>query len=234
MVNLASASASTPNTGIRALALRSSWLVDVSRVTQQQRCMSSSRSKCTKVLPGPISSRAASTGADGLSVEGSAPNSKRRKAAKPAPREERLTVLTKKLNIKVSPSKLNPIAHLVAGMPVLTALDNLRFMKKRASADYMMVLNSALERADSLHGLKVDQLIIGQTWVVKGQIKKQVDVKARGKAGIERTKHAHLFVLLQESRRASRQRLGREARIKLAAETESETLIMPPPSISPA
>lgn len=233
-------SASTPNS--HALALRSSWLVNVQRVTQQQRFMSTSRARCSRVLPGPHATRAVSTGDNGTWHRGMRRpqpdplkvNRTGYKTAKPAPKEDRLTVLTKKLNIKVSPSKLNPIAHLVASMPVLTALDNLRFLKKRSSADYMMVLNSAIEKAESQHGLKAHQLIIAQTWVVKGMIKKQVDIKAKGLSGIERTRHAHCFILLQESRRASRQRLATQARLNLGAEAEavSETTTVPPASIA--
>jgi hypothetical protein len=126
----------------RVLALRSSWLVGA----QQPRFHSTitGKARMCKVLPAP-GSRASSSGehTGALQPDYAKPHQVRRRG-KPAPCDQRLTVLTKKLEIKVSPTKLRPIATLVS--------DSLLLLLRLSLFSVLLVIAEAYRNSDVSFG----------------------------------------------------------------------------------
>ena len=83
--------------------------------------------------------------------------------------------------IRVSPQKLNLIAGLIRGYPVLKAINHLVVSKKRVAKEVHQLLMSAIANAENNHALNVDNLIVKQVWVGKAFVIKRSNARARGR-----------------------------------------------------
>ena len=102
-------------------------------------------------------------------------------------------------NIKISPQKLNEVAHIVRRLPVEQAIAQSRVSNKKASRFLETALRSALANATHNHGMDAAKLWVNEVHVGKGQFLKTYAYHARGRIGIMHKKRAHLTVILGEA-----------------------------------
>lgn len=116
-----------------------------------------------------------------------------------APGPTRSTAQCVLRNIKISPQKLNEVAHIVRRLPVEQAIAQCRVSNKKASRFLETALRSALANATHNHGMDAAKLWVAEAHVGKGQYLKAYAYHARGRVGIMHKKRAHLTVILGEA-----------------------------------
>eukprot|EP01134_Creolimax_fragrantissima_P001279 CFRG1279T1 len=104
----------------------------------------------------------------------------------------------KRRNLPGSPWKLNLVAKQVRGMPVLDAIDQMKFSNKKAAQDVKHVLYNTMHAASHNKGMDAKKLVVAQCYVGKGQYTKAIRYQGRGSMSLMRNKESHLFVELQE------------------------------------
>ena len=103
-------------------------------------------------------------------------------------------------NAPQSVKKLQRVADLVRGMALDEALIQTRLMTLKAARTYESLLQNARAVAVNHHGLDEKDLIVEETWVVKGQHgPKQARIHGRGRAGTMRTERSHVHVVASAS-----------------------------------
>jgi large subunit ribosomal protein L22 len=100
---------------------------------------------------------------------------------------------------KISPQKLNLLAQQIRGLTAEKAMAELEFSRKRASADVLKLLKSAIANADNNHGLDIDSLVVAEAHVGKNLVMKRMHARARGRgARIERP-FSQLTIVLRDT-----------------------------------
>ena len=123
---------------------------------------------------------------------------------------------------KISPRKLNKLAHQISGLPVGEAILQMKFSEKRASERIKSTLALARNHAVD-KGLDQGRLVVGtfslrdlhsvmslqltiflgasaESWVSKGRTIKRIDIKGRARFGIKEHQQARLHVVLKEGK----------------------------------
>ena len=131
--------------------------------------------------------------------------------------------------LKISPRKVRLVASLVRGLEVEKALDQLKFMSKKAAKPTMKLIASAVANAENNFELKKDNLIIKEIRVDEGPTLKRWMPRARGRATSIRKRTSHMQLTLAEikdsgAKKAKTQKL--EAPIKLGAEPKKESSVV--------
>ena len=99
--------------------------------------------------------------------------------------------------IRQSPRKVRLIADLVRGLPVATALDQLRVSRKAASLPVAKLLNSAIANAKN-SGLDNNALFVKQIMVDSGPALKRWRARAFGRSAPIYHRTCHISVVLAE------------------------------------
>lgn len=86
-------------------------------------------------------------------------------------------------HIRISPQKLNLVAGTIRGKDCAAALAELKFSKRRVSADVKKLLQSAIANAENNHQLDVDQLYVAEATVGRSIVMKRWRARARGRVG---------------------------------------------------
>lgn len=91
------------------------------------------------------------------------------------------------------------IARLVNGMPVVDALQQLRFCKKK---QYPLdkVIHNASNLMSIRYGLQPSELMISSICVGTSFIKKRIDIKGRGHTGVKRRSYSNVYVVVKEGK----------------------------------
>ena len=84
-------------------------------------------------------------------------------------------------SLRVSPIKLNQVAHLIRGLPVEEALIQLAFNRRRISNDVKKLLDSAIANAENNYDLDIDDLFVKEVRVGKSFVMKRFRARARGR-----------------------------------------------------
>jgi large subunit ribosomal protein L22 len=101
--------------------------------------------------------------------------------------------------VKISPQKLNLVAQSIRGLSAEKAKNELRFSRKRISAQVLKCLQSAIDNAENNHGLDVDGLVVAQAHVGKSLTLKRFHARARGR-GVRVEKHfSQLTIVLRDT-----------------------------------
>lgn len=109
-----------------------------------------------------------------------------------------MNTATAKLNTyRQSPRKVRLLADLVRGKKVNQALTTLKFANKRASAEIIKLIESAVANAKS-QGLNTDALVVEKITVDGGQILYRKLPMSRGRAFRMRKRTSHVLVSLME------------------------------------
>lgn len=100
--------------------------------------------------------------------------------------------------VRVSPRKAGLVAGLVRGRQVNQALDQLRFVNKKAGRFVIKLLKSAIANAKHNYELTADNLVIKQIWVGKGATFHRWMPKAHGRATPLNKTTSHITIVLGE------------------------------------
>ncbi len=101
-------------------------------------------------------------------------------------------------HIRISPQKLNLVAVSIRGKDCEAALAELRFSKRRVSADVKKLLQSAIANAENNHQLDVDQLYVAEATVGRSLVMKRWRARARGRVGRIKKPFSNMRLVVRE------------------------------------
>jgi large subunit ribosomal protein L22 len=102
-------------------------------------------------------------------------------------------------HVPMSPQKVRLVVDLVRGLPVVEAMDVLRFMNKAAAKPVYKVIRSAVANAEENLGLSRDELIVDEIFADTGPTRHWRRFGARGRFKPLKRRYAHISVILRES-----------------------------------
>jgi len=100
--------------------------------------------------------------------------------------------------IRISPSKLKPLADLVRGKKVDEAIAILKFTPRRGSHAMIKVIESAKANAENNHNMDVDKLYIAEIYANQGPTMKRWRAGAQGRVKPRLRRTSHIGVVLKE------------------------------------
>jgi len=100
-------------------------------------------------------------------------------------------------NYRQSPRKVRLVADLIKGKKVNSAIVELDFLTKRASAPIQKLLASAVANAKNL-GVDVENLFVQEMRVDKGIVMKRMMPRAMGRGARINKRTSHVTVVLAE------------------------------------
>jgi large subunit ribosomal protein L22 len=103
---------------------------------------------------------------------------------------------------RISPQKLNLLAQLIRGKTAEKAVAELSFSRKRAAADVLKLLRSAIHNADNNHGLDIDSLVVAEAHVGKNLVMKRMHARARGRGARIEKPFSQITIVLRDSSQA--------------------------------
>ncbi|KAI8321067.1 ribosomal protein L22 [Martensiomyces pterosporus] len=101
-------------------------------------------------------------------------------------------------NFHVSPRKLRMIGNQITGLSVTEAIRQMQFSSKKASDHIKHSLVWARKNAIFQKKMNPDNMFIKLARVGKGQFRKRLDPKARGRFGVIRVPYAHMKYVFWE------------------------------------
>jgi len=104
---------------------------------------------------------------------------------------------------RISPQKLNLLAQLIRGRSVESAMAELEFSRKRAAADVLKLLKSAVANADNNHGLDIDSLVVAEAHVGKNLVMKRMHARARGRGARIEKPFSQITIVLRDTSAAN-------------------------------
>lgn len=104
-----------------------------------------------------------------------------------------------KLNkLRMAPRKVRLVVDVVRGMDAIKATEQLSFLKKRAAAPVLKLLNSAIANAENNLKLKKDNLYVKQIFVDEGFTLHRWKPRAMGRATPIQKKSSQVTIVLAE------------------------------------
>ena len=100
--------------------------------------------------------------------------------------------------VRMSPSKLKPIADLVRGKNLDEALTILKFTPGKGSEIFEKVVLSAAANAENNHDMNRDELYVAEVYANQGPTMKRWRAGARGGASKILKRSSHVGVTLKE------------------------------------
>lgn len=136
-----------------------------------------------------------------------------------------MEVRAKAKYIKMSPRKLRLIADVVRGAVVGKALEQLKFINKKAALPIGKLLNSGIANAVNNYELDKDNLYIKEIRVDEGPVLKRWAPKAHGRATPIRKRMSHIDLVLGEikvsgKKKAKKEKLEAPVRLDAAAKKD--------------
>lgn len=101
-------------------------------------------------------------------------------------------------HLRMSPRKARLVIDVVRKMPVLPALDQLKFINKKATDPIACLIRSAAANGVNTYGLEIDNLYIKEIRSDEGVMLKRWMPRAHGRATSIRKRGCHLNVILAE------------------------------------
>ena len=105
---------------------------------------------------------------------------------------------------RIGPQKLNLLAQQIRGLKVDKAIAEMEFSRKRAAADVVKLLKSAIANADNNHGLDIDNLIVAEAHVGKNLVMKRMHARARGRGVRVEKPFSQLTIVLRDTSQAAK------------------------------
>ncbi len=112
---------------------------------------------------------------------------------------------------RISPRKARYVIDLVRNEPVETALETLRFTRRRAAPMISKVIRSALANAVQEGGATAEELVIQKAFIDEGPTWKRWRPRARGMAFPILKRTSHITIVLSEDGAATRVKGGGKA-----------------------
>ena len=101
-------------------------------------------------------------------------------------------------NTRIGPQKARLIADLVRGQNAELAINNLRFMPKKAARIIRKLLESAVANASQNEAIDIDTLYVKTIYVDGGTMLKRIRPRAMGRATKILKRSSHITVVLDE------------------------------------
>ena len=101
-------------------------------------------------------------------------------------------------NLDTSAQKARLVVNLVRGMPVLKAVDVLKFTPNKAAAPVLKLIKSAMSNAEENFGISRDDLYIYKINAEEAPTRKWRSFGARGRFKPMLKRSSHVFVTLRE------------------------------------
>ena len=127
--------------------------------------------------------------------------------------------------IRMSPRKIRLVVNLIKNLPINQALDQLKFIDKKAAKPVEKLLKSAIANAAHNFNLEQNNLIIKKFTVDEGPTLHRFMPRAHGRATPIRKKDSHLNLILSEIKvsKAIAKKVVLEAPVKLDTKPKTET-----------
>ncbi|MCR4283861.1 MAG: 50S ribosomal protein L22 [Parcubacteria group bacterium] len=109
-------------------------------------------------------------------------------------------------NLRIAPRKVRLVSELIKGLPVMKAVSQLTFSKKRSALLIMKLVNSAVANASNNFKLDKDYLYVKDIKVDEGPALKRYMPRARGRAALIKKRTSHITLVLQEQEKKSKAR----------------------------
>ena len=100
--------------------------------------------------------------------------------------------------LRMSPTKLAPVADLVRGKSIDDALTILKFTPGKSAELVEKVVQSAAANAENNHDMDVSKLYVAEIYANKGPTMKRWRAGAQGRAGMILKRSSHIGVTLKE------------------------------------
>ena len=100
--------------------------------------------------------------------------------------------------VRMSPSKLKPVADLVRGKDLRDALNILKFTPGKGSEIMEKVVQSAAANAENNFDLNPDDLYVAEVYANQGPTMKRWRAGAQGRASMILKRSSHVGVTLKE------------------------------------
>jgi large subunit ribosomal protein L22 len=100
--------------------------------------------------------------------------------------------------IRMSSKKLRLVANLIRGLDVVNALNQLRFINKKAAEPIAKLLKSAIASAENDYDLDKNNLFVKEIRIDEGGMLKRWTPKAHGSATPLRRRISHINIILGE------------------------------------
>jgi len=115
--------------------------------------------------------------------------------------------------IRISPTKVRPVANLIRGKNINAAMDMLRFTRRRGSQFLTKILNTALANADYEIGnrnldVDVDDLYVSEIMVDRGPMLKRGRAGTRGQYRPALRRMSHIRLTLRQGESARKEEAG--------------------------
>lgn len=101
-------------------------------------------------------------------------------------------------HLRMSAQKVRLILDIVRKMPVVAALDQLRFINKRASLPVAKLIKSAIANAENTYSLEKSNLFIKEVRADEAVTMKRWMPRAHGRATSIRKRGCHITLVLKE------------------------------------
>ncbi|MFA5131304.1 MAG: 50S ribosomal protein L22 [Patescibacteria group bacterium] len=101
-------------------------------------------------------------------------------------------------HLRMSPRKARLVIDVVRSMPVTTALDQLKFINKKATDPVASLIRSAIANGVNTYSLEADNLYIKEIRSDEGVMLKRWMPRAHGRATSIRKRGCHLTLVLAE------------------------------------
>ena len=121
-------------------------------------------------------------------------------------------------HLRIAPRKTRLVASLVRGSEVNKAINQLKFLNKKAAKPFLKLLESAVANAVNNYDLDKNNLTIKEIKVDEGRVLKRWLPRAHGRATILRKKMSHINIILSEivdSGKKEAKKIDLEAPVKL-------------------
>ena len=102
--------------------------------------------------------------------------------------------------VRVSSSKVKPVADLVRGKSVSEARAILKFTPRKAARHLLKVLDSAVANAENNFDMDVENLIVSEVYANQGPVMKRWKAGAQGRANPILRRTSHLGVVVSEKK----------------------------------
>ncbi len=106
------------------------------------------------------------------------------------------TAIAKQL--RTSPFKLKIVAQSIQGLPIVDALNQLTFSKRRIAGEVKKVLQSAIANAENNFNLDIDRLYVAEAYVGKSMVMKRFRARARGRGARILKPFSRLSIVVRE------------------------------------
>ena len=114
--------------------------------------------------------------------------------------DKSMIAIAKDNTIRVSSYKLANVARSIVSLKASKAIDQLKFSRKRISANVLKVLNAAIANAENNKQLDIDNLFVKEAYVGKSLSMKRIRPRAKGRASAIVKPFSKLTIIVEEKK----------------------------------